>query len=214
MEITSAYAAFANEGAGVWSYGVTEVKDAAGNVIYQRLGSGPGLRMSARMIADMNRMLGAVVEYGTGRAAKIGRPVYGKSGTNEDYRDAWFIGYSADYVAGVWLGNDDRAPMKRVSGGGLPAQLWYDVMLEAHKGLPVRGVGAPLMADAYNPAPIVLPPAQSSGGSLWDNLFGSVMSLGGGGTAQRSGDEQRANEPRRPAPPTVRYEYPSDRENR
>lgn len=212
MEITSAYAAFANEGAGVWPYGVTEVKDAAGNVIYQRLGSGPGLRMSARMIADMNRMLGAVVEYGTGRAAAIGRPVYGKTGTNEDYRDAWFIGYSADYVAGVWVGNDDRTPMKRVTGGGLPAQLWHDVMLEAHKGLPVRGVGAPVMADASNPAPVAPPPAPSSGGSLWDNLFGSVMSLGGS-NAQRSG-EPRANEPRRPAPPIVRYEYPSDRENR
>ena len=216
MEITSAYAAFANQGAGVWSYGVTEVRDAAGNVIYQRLGSGPGLRMSARMIADMNRMLGAVIDYGTGRAAAIGRPVYGKTGTNEDYRDAWFVGYSADYVAGVWLGNDDRTPMKRVSGGGLPAQIWRDVMLAAHDGVPVRGVNsAPIMADAYAPPQQqAQQPAQSSGGgSLWDNLFGAVMSLGGSSSAPRT-KEPQANEQKRPAPPIVRYEYPSDRENR
>ena len=209
LELTSAYAAFANEGAGVWPYGVIEVKDSFGTVIYRRLGSGPGLRMSPRMIADMNRMLGAVISYGTGRAAAIGRPAFGKTGTNEDYRDAWFVGYSADYVAGVWLGNDDRTPMKRVAGGGLPAQLWRDVMLAAHEGVPVRGVNsAPLMAQADELPRQAQQPAQSGGNSLWDNLFGAVMSLGGGSSS-------RSDEPtRRPAPPTVRYEYPSDRENR
>ena len=210
LEITSAYAAFANEGTGVWAYGVTEVKDSFDTVVYRRLGSGPGLRMSPRMIADMNRMLGAVISYGTGRAANIGRPAYGKTGTNEDYRDAWFVGYSADYVAGVWLGNDDRTPMKRVTGGGLPAQLWHDVMIEAHKGLPSRGVNsAPIMADAYTPPQQAQP---SSGGSVWENLFGAVMSLGGASAPRNA--EPRANEQRRPAPPIVRYEYPSDRENR
>ncbi len=217
LEMTSAYAAFANEGSGVWAYGVTEVKDSAGTVIYQRLGSGPGLRMSPRMISDMNRLLGSVVSYGTGRAANIGRPIYGKTGTTDDYRDAWFVGYSADYVAGVWLGNDDRTPTKRVTGGGLPAQLWRDVMLAAHEGVPVRGVspgyGEAAIADSYTPPPQQAP-ARSSGGSIWDDLFGSVMSLGSSSNNQRSGsNEQRANE-RRPAPPTVRYEYPSDRENR
>ncbi|HEU0069759.1 MAG TPA: PBP1A family penicillin-binding protein [Alphaproteobacteria bacterium] len=213
LEMTSAYAAFANEGSGVWAYGVTEVKDSAGTVIYQRLGSGPGLRMSPRMISDMNRLLGSVVSYGTGRAANIGRPIYGKTGTTDDYRDAWFVGYSADYVAGVWLGNDDRTPTKRVTGGGLPAQLWRDVMLAAHEGVPVRGVspgyGEAAIADSYTPPPQQAP-ARSSGGSIWDDLFGSVMSLGGSSSSnQRSNDQQR-----RPAPPTVRYEYPSDRENR
>jgi penicillin-binding protein 1A len=214
IDITSAYAAFANQGAGVWPYGVTEVKDSFDTVVYRRLGSGPGLRMSTRMVADMNRMLGAVVSYGTGRAANIDRPVYGKTGTNEDYRDAWFVGYSADYVAGVWLGNDDRTPMKRVSGGGLPAQIWRDVMLAAHDGVPVRGVNsAPIMADAYAPPQQqAQQPAQSSGGgSLWDNLFGAVMSLGGSSSAPRT-NEPQANEQRRSAPPIVRYEYPSDRE--
>jgi penicillin-binding protein 1A len=212
LELTSAYAAYANEGSGVWPYAVTEVRDTSGNVVYQRVGSGPGLRMSPRMIADMNRMLGAVVDYGTGRAANIGRPVYGKTGTNEDYRDAWFLGYSADYVAGVWLGNDDRTPMKRVTGGGLPAQLWHDVMMTAHEGLPVRGVGTgAAVADAYNSAPAAIQAApERSSGSLWDSLFGSVMSLGNSGNSGASGNEK----PRRPAPPSIRYTYPSDRPDR
>jgi penicillin-binding protein 1A len=208
MELTSAYAAFANQGAGVWAYGVTEVKDSAGSVLYQRLGSGPGLRMSPRMIADMDRMLHAVVEYGTGRAARIDRPVYGKTGTNEDYRDAWFVGYSADLVAGVWLGNDDRTPMKRVTGGGLPAQLWHDVMLAAHKGIPPRGLGEAAIADAAPDIQAAPEPQRAAAGSLWDNLFGTVMSLGGGNSASGGTSSQRAR------PPTVRYEYPSDREER
>ena len=84
-----------------------------------------------------------MLDYGTGKAARLDRPAAGKTGTTSDYRDAWFIGFTADYVGGVWLGNDNNAPMKRVTGGSLPARLWHDIMTDAHSGLPVRGlVGA------------------------------------------------------------------------
>jgi penicillin-binding protein 1A len=86
----------------------------------------------------MDDMLSAVVTDGSGKAAAIDRPVAGKTGTTQDYRDAWFIGFSADYVGGTWFGNDDGTPMHKITGGTLPTQLWHNVMLAAHKGLPSR----------------------------------------------------------------------------
>jgi penicillin-binding protein 1A len=88
-------------------------------------------------------MMAEVIESGTGRAARLERPAAGKTGTSQDFRDAWFVGFTAELVAGVWLGNDDSAPMKNVTGGGLPARLWRDFMANALKGVPAR----PLHAD-------------------------------------------------------------------
>ena len=79
----------------------------------------------------MNQMLSAVIGHGTGKSAALPRPAAGKTGTTQEYRDAWFIGYTADLVAGVWLGNDDNAPMNKVTGGSLPAQTWQRFMLAA-----------------------------------------------------------------------------------
>ena len=73
-----------------------------------------------------------------GRQAKLDREAAGKTGTTQNFRDAWFLGFTADLVAGVWMGNDDASPMKNVTGGGAPARLWRDFMLEAHKGLEPR----------------------------------------------------------------------------
>ena len=83
----------------------------------------------------MNDMLNAVLVSGTGkRAALPGHPAAGKTGTSQDFRDAWFVGYTAQFVAGVWVGNDDGRAMNKVMGGSLPARLWHDVMLVAHEG--------------------------------------------------------------------------------
>jgi penicillin-binding protein 1A len=108
------------------------------------------------MVDDMAAMLQAVMTRGTGRAAQINVPTGGKSGTTQDYRDAWFVGYSADFVAGVWMGNDDGSPTRRVSGGGLPARLWRQVMVKAHEGIDPR----PLVAGR--------------GCGFWSNLFGGL----------------------------------------
>jgi len=138
LELASAYGAFANDGTGVWAFGVREIRDAAGKVVFRRLPSGPGRVVGGTALGHMNKMLAAVVDSGTGRAARIGRPAAGKTGTNENFRDAWFVGYTADLIAGVWVGNDDGAPMKGVTGGGLPARIWRDFMAAAHDGLPPR----------------------------------------------------------------------------
>jgi penicillin-binding protein 1A len=86
----------------------------------------------------MVRMMEGVLTHGTGVRADIGRPAAGKTGTTSDYRDAWFVGFTPDWVCGVWLGNDDNAPMNHLTGGQLPAEIWKQMMLVAHRDLPVR----------------------------------------------------------------------------
>ncbi len=165
LELVSAYAPFANGGVGVWPYGIAEIRDSAGKVLFRRAGSGPGRVISPMLDSEMNRMLQGVIEDGTGRAAALPRPAAGKTGTTQDYRDAWFVGYTADLVAGVWLGNDDNAPMRKVTGGSLPAQAWRRFMLAATRSMPVR----PLPSA---PAPQVVATAAPPSRGLFDSFFG------------------------------------------
>ncbi|TVR97010.1 MAG: PBP1A family penicillin-binding protein [Rhodospirillales bacterium] len=138
VEITAAYAAFANGGIGVFAFGIDSIHDRDGKVLYQRGGTGAGRVMSPTEASHITRMLVSAVDWGTARAAKLDRPVAGKTGTSQSFRDAWFIGFTADLVSGVWMGNDDDRPMDRVTGGTLPATLWRQFMAEAHAGTPVR----------------------------------------------------------------------------
>ena len=138
IELTSVYAVFANGGMGVWPYGIDTIHDSDGRLLYSRSGSGPGRVASPGHTSALTSMLVDVVEHGTGRAARLPRPVAGKTGTSQNYRDAWFVGFTADLVTGVWMGNDDGRPMKRVTGGSLPAQLWQSFMYQAHAGLPAK----------------------------------------------------------------------------
>jgi penicillin-binding protein 1A len=139
LELTGAFAALANAGNGVWPYGITEIRDRSGAVLYKRSAAAGTPVVEPGIVADMNDLLGAVLEWGTGRAASLGgRPAAGKTGTSQDHRDAWLVGYTADLVAGVWVGNDDNSPMKNVTGGSIPAKLWRDFMVKAHAGLPAK----------------------------------------------------------------------------
>jgi penicillin-binding protein 1A len=138
IELTAAYGPFAVGGNGVLPYAIAEIRDANGNVIYRRAGSGPGRVVTRGPLAAMTDMLTAVVQRGTGRAASLDRPAAGKTGTSQDFRDAWFVGFTADYITGVWMGNDDGTPMHRVTGGGMPARVWRAFMAEAERGLPIR----------------------------------------------------------------------------
>ncbi|MBT6096410.1 MAG: PBP1A family penicillin-binding protein [Rhodospirillaceae bacterium] len=140
IDLTAAYAPFANGGFAAWPFGITEIRDADGSVLYKRGGSGPGRVVEVEHVAAMNSMMAGVLSHGTGRKAQLQRPAAGKTGTSQNHRDAWFVGYTADLVAGVWVGNDNGAPMKRVTGGGLPARIWRRFMADAHRGLPVRSL--------------------------------------------------------------------------
>jgi penicillin-binding protein 1A len=159
LELTAAYAPFANGGDGVIPYGIRDIRDRAGHVLYRRQGSGPGPVVAPQFVGMMNDMLTGVIAGGTGHAAALSRPAAGKTGTTQDYRDAWFVGYTAGLVAGVWFGNDDNAPMRQVTGGSLPAATWRDFMLAATRDLPPRplpdsgagGVPAPTAAATGSP---------------------------------------------------------------
>jgi penicillin-binding protein 1A len=142
LELVSAYAPFANGGGGVWPHGITEIRDRAGKPIFHRAGSGLGQVVRPELAARMSEMLSAVIDHGTGRNAALPRPAAGKTGTTQDYRDAWFVGYTADLVAGVWLGNDENTPMYNVTGGSLPAETWRRFMLAATRTMPVRPLRA------------------------------------------------------------------------
>jgi penicillin-binding protein 1A len=170
LELVSAYAPFANGGTGVWPHGIAEIRDSDGTVVFHRTGSGVGRVMSPEMAGTMNEMLSGVIGHGTGRSAALPRPAAGKTGTTQDYRDAWFIGYTADLVAGVWLGNDDNSPTNKVTGGSLPAQTWRRFMLAATQAMPVRPL--PAAPAPSPPARVVTAAPQGSGGGLFDNFFG------------------------------------------
>ena len=141
IELTGAYATFANGGAGVIPYGVERIEG-----VFERSGTGAGEAVAPGAVASMNDLLAAVVAEGTGKAARLAdRPAAGKTGTSQSFRDALFVGFTGNLVAGVWVGNDDGAPMDEVTGGGLPARIWRDFMAAAHEDAPARaipGIGA------------------------------------------------------------------------
>lgn len=135
VELTAAYATFANGGQSVLPYVIREVKSSAGKVIYARKAASFGPVIQPQTLSMMNAMLHEVMVSGTGAKANIpGWEVGGKSGTTQDFRDAWFVGYTARLVTSVWLGNDDNSAMKRVAGSGLPAEIWGKYMKAAHAG--------------------------------------------------------------------------------
>ena len=131
IELTAAYAAVANGGIAVWPYGIASMEAVGGKRLYRRTG-GPQARVIEKGRAQaLRRMLREVVRGGTGRAARLGGSEAGKTGTSQGFRDAWFVGFAGDLVAGVWVGNDDDRPMKKVTGGGLPARIWRAFMRDA-----------------------------------------------------------------------------------
>ncbi len=139
LELTAAYLPFANGGRGGAPYAVSEIRTRSGDVIYRRQPWPNDRVVDAQQVQRMNEMLSEVIRSGTGKAARPGdRPAAGKTGTTQDYRDGWFVGYTADLVAGVWIGNDDNTPMRRGGGGDVPARIWRQFIIEASKDMPVR----------------------------------------------------------------------------
>jgi penicillin-binding protein 1A len=143
LELVSAYAPFANGGMGVLAYGISEIQDSAGKILYRRTGSGPGPVVAPELAGMMSDMLAGVIAHGTGKSAALPRPAAGKTGTTQDYRDAWFIGYTSELLAGVWFGNDDDTAMNKVTGGSLPAAAWRAFMVQATKGMPLKPLAVP-----------------------------------------------------------------------
>jgi penicillin-binding protein 1A len=134
-ELAGAYGTFATGGRQIEPHIVRRVRTGSGRVLYQRPAGSARLVVAAEHVGALNDMLNAVLISGTGKRAALPlHPACGKTGTTQEFRDAWFVGYTAHYIGGVWVGNDDRRPMSRVMGGSLPARLWHDIMVLAHEG--------------------------------------------------------------------------------
>ena len=134
LEMVGAYATFANGGLGVIPYVITEVRTRDGQLVYSRSGGGMGQIVTPQAVGMMNVMMHETLVSGTARKADIaGWELAGKTGTTQEFRDAWFIGYSATLVAGVWLGNDDGTPTKHLSGATMPVDIWHKFMVAALK---------------------------------------------------------------------------------
>jgi penicillin-binding protein 1A len=140
-ELVGAYAPFANGGQGVTPHVVTRIRTSEGKVLYARLPDQLGQVIEPRHVAMMNTMMQETLLSGTARKAEIpGWMAAGKTGTSQDFRDAWFVGYTANLVTGVWLGNDDNSPTRKTTGGGLPVEVWTRFMRAAHQGVPVAAL--------------------------------------------------------------------------
>lgn len=143
LEMTAAYGVFANGGLAVEPYVIERVRTADGQLLYQRPLQAGRTIVAARHVSEMNDMLNATLVSGTGRQAALAdHPAAGKTGTSQDFRDAWFVGYTSHLVGGVWIGNDNGRPMNRIMGGTIPARIWRSVMMRGHEGkkpLPLPG---------------------------------------------------------------------------
>jgi penicillin-binding protein 1A len=179
-ELVGAYAPFANGGAAASPHVINRIKTAGGKLLYARKPDPAAQVIDPRYAGMMNAMMHETLVIGTAKKADIpGWYAAGKTGTSQDFRDAWFIGYTANLVTGVWFGNDDNSPTHKATGGGLPVEVWTRFMKAAHENVAV--------AD--------LPGAQQSrsgdsGGGFLSNFF----------RAAARGNGQQIAPPSRPVP--------------
>ena len=140
LELTTAYDVLANNGNGVFVHGIRSIENTDGKSLFTRKVQGPGKILDSRMVRTMTQMMEQTIQNGTGRKAKINRPAAGKTGTSQSLRDAWFVGFTSNIVVGVWFGNDNDSPMKKITGGTAPAILWRDFMEKAHQNISPRAL--------------------------------------------------------------------------
>ena len=135
LELTAAYDVLANNGNGIFVHGIRSIENTEGKNLFTRKIQGPGRILNSNIVKTMTEMMEETIISGTGKQAKINRPAAGKTGTSQSLRDAWFIGFTSNIVVGVWFGNDDDSPMKKITGGTAPAVLWGEFMKKAHKDI-------------------------------------------------------------------------------
>jgi penicillin-binding protein 1A len=191
LELVAAMAPFANGGFAVAPHIVERVQTVRGKDLYVREQRSLGRIVEPRYVAMMNVMMHETLTAGTARKADLpGWPAAGKTGTSQDFRDAWFVGYTGHLVTGVWVGNDDNAPTRKTTGGGMPVEIWTRTMKPAHQGVAVAGltgltagprtagllppIGGPWGSPAAAPRGTTPPQQQQQGLDSWliERLFG------------------------------------------
>ncbi len=196
LEMVGAYSAFANGGTGVIPYVIARIKSADGKQLYKRGEGGLGRVIDPNAVGMMNAMLHEVFESGTARKGNIpGWDLAGKTGTSQDYRDAWFIGFSGTLVTGIWLGNDDSEPTKKLSGGTLPVEIWRNYMsvaLKSDKPVPLPGLNR---WRARPEAPVAAHEGGGNGpGGLIGALLGEPQQTASANVPQRRGRPDRPSQ--------------------
>ncbi|WP_417309113.1 transglycosylase domain-containing protein [Devosia sp.] len=178
LELTAAYAPFANGGIGVLANVITRIETSDGELLYEAIPAGPGRVIEPNIVAEMNDMLHAAIEVGTGKRAELnGWPMAGKTGTSQKARDAVFVGYTSRMVAGVWLGNDDDEGTK-LSGGNVPVEIWSAFMAKAHEGIPIAELpGGSAGGGLLEPdlQPMEQPPTQQREKRTLVDLLGDIF---------------------------------------
>ncbi len=171
LELAGAYVPFSNGGFRADPHVIKSIMNDEGRVLLRHSSDDPRRVVQREHVAAMNDMLSATIRAGTGRAAALEpHPAAGKTGTGQDYRDAWFIGYTAHFVTGVWLGNDDFSPMKRITGGSLPARIWRQLMEAAHRDKPPAALPGGQWSEAR-----LEEREPSEPRSLWESIFGGTQ---------------------------------------
>ncbi|MEO1721872.1 MAG: PBP1A family penicillin-binding protein [Pseudomonadota bacterium] len=197
VELTGVYATIAADGVKAPPHGIRSIRLRGDETPLLESRDRSRSRALDRDVArTLGQMMTSVVESGTGRRARLpNREAAGKTGTSQNARDAWFVGYTADYVAGVWMGNDDNTPLTGVTGGGLPAEIWREAMVRVHEGRPARPLPRPEGRLGTPVARIDTPQRgettrageTDSGTSVVGRLIGGLFG-GGGDDAGRGGD--------------------------
>lgn len=177
IQMATAYATIANDGYQVRPYAIRKITDKDGTLVYQRapraLQSGRAM-FEPYIMRDLKGMMRGVTEFGTGQGAQFGPPIAGKTGTSQDFRDAWFIGFSDYYTAAAWVGNDDNTSMKRVTGGSMPARIWRETMAAAHNSGKGRGFATSSLAGTSSSSDNA-PDAASLGNAAGPDAFGDML---------------------------------------
>jgi penicillin-binding protein 1A len=174
LDLVGAYQVFQQDGRSSTPYLIASITNARGDLIYRHPAAPPAAVYDPGHAFQLTEMMQGVIQHGTGGRADIDRPAAGKTGTSQDYRDAWFIGFTPDLVAGVWMGDDKDRPMAHVEGGSLPAEAWKRFMLAAEDGMPVR--------PFIDPAEVAPSPAEAARrdfyGALADELDQAANGVG------------------------------------
>jgi penicillin-binding protein 1A len=219
-ELVGAYAPFANNGLAASPHVINKIRTPDGKILYARKVETPAQVVDPRYVGMMNTMMHETLVIGTAKKADIpGWFAAGKTGTSQDFRDAWFVGYTANLVTGVWFGNDDNSPTKKATGGGLPVEVWTRFMKAAHEHVPVadlpgsqQDIGGGFLSNFFHasarnsgeqvssqPVP---PPSSSAYGGSYNN----------GGYASNGGHAQQPVQPQqRPYNPPPPSYYPNAR---
>ena len=182
LDMTGAYAGILNGGSSVVPYGLVDLRIKGDDAPLLEQAGGTSERVISEPAArQLVYMMSRVIEVGTGARARLpDRPAAGKTGTTQAARDAWFIGFTADYVAGVWMGYDDNTPLTGVTGGGLPAEIWKETMIGVHEGLPVRRLPMPDQGVIASAEPERQAPEQAPQGNFAERvIFGIINDIFG-----------------------------------